>query len=63
MKQTLESSSDDVLYLQGPYVQARQLADLIHKSSGKGFSLNMEWGRDELPLERYDVEKYVSTQC
>lgn len=60
IKQTLESSSDDVLYLQGPYVQARQLSDLIHKRSAKGFSLDMEWNREELSLDKYSLDKYLS---
>ena len=60
LKQTLESSSDEVLYLQGPYVQARQLSDLIHKHSAKGFSIGFDWNRHELPLDEYDeIDKYL----
>ena len=61
LKQTLESSSDDVLYLHGPYVQARQLSDLIHNHSTKGFSINLDWFRAELPLEEFDeIDKYLA---
>lgn len=60
LKQTLESSSDDVLYLQGPYVQARQLTDLVCNHSAKAFSIELNWSRNELPLDEYDeIDKYL----
>lgn len=61
LKQTLESSSDDVLFLQGPYVQGRQLSDLIHNHSAKGFSVKLDWSRAELPLNDIDeMDKYLA---
>lgn len=60
LKQTLESSSDDVLYLQGPYVQARQLTDLVCNHFAKAFSIELNWSRNELPLDEYDeIDKYL----
>lgn len=54
LKQTLEASSDDVIALQGEYVNARELSELIHNNSKKGITISVSWDMRE-------VEKSIDT--
>ena len=48
LKQTLEASSDDVISLQGEYVNARELSELIHNNSQKGTTIVLQWSMEEM---------------
>lgn len=48
LKQTLEASSDEVIALQGEYVNARDLSELIYNNSKKGITVSVCWDMREV---------------
>ena len=64
LKQTLEGSSDDIITLQGDYVNAREFSELIHNKSQRGATISLKWRKEDI-VDVYDMSvlmKYSSLQ-
>lgn len=64
LKQTLEASSDEVVALQGEYVNARDLSELIQNNSKKRTTISISWDVKEIDrfADTMVLTKYSSFQ-
>ncbi|MBD5358545.1 MAG: AAA family ATPase [Bacteroides sp.] len=60
LKQTLTSSSNDILSLNGPYVYANSLMDLMHNKKSGFMKFGVKIIKEELPNDSITLSKFKS---